>query len=178
MRLRARAQRGLEPGADLLHDSLQGQVVVLRFVDDEELSRLRFGAPRRVKGDEIPPCVRRPHRQHAHSSRGGFELLRHLRRHVTVCEERLRVAGGHEVELTVVGELADRVERMPTGRASERERDFELCPLRLRGPATCQQPVRVLPGDAQLSGQICDRKALATQECLPDLSFIAHGRRW
>jgi hypothetical protein len=67
---------------------------------------------------------------------------------------------------------------MAAGGTAERERNFELCPLRLGRTATGQQPMSVLPGDAELSGQIRDRKALATQECLPDRSFIAHGRRW
>jgi hypothetical protein len=54
---------------------------------------------------------------------------------------------------------------------------FELIPLGLRRPAPRQQSVRMLPRDAELSGQIGDRQPFAPQKGLPNLGFIPHGRR-
>jgi hypothetical protein len=68
-------------------------------------------------------------------------------------EQRLRVAGGNQVELAVVVQLADRIQRMAALGGSERERRLELRALRLGRTASCQQPVRMLPGDTKLSRQ-------------------------
>lgn len=95
---------------------------------------------------------------------GGLELLGDTRRQVAGGEQRLRVARGNEVELAVVVELADRVQRRAAARASESERCLELRPLRLGRPAPGQQPVTMLPRDAELSRQIRDRQPLAPQK--------------
>src|SRR5207247_7939426 len=111
------AQGGLEAAADLLQDRVQRQLIVVR-IDDENLPRLGLGTPRSVEPDEVPPCVRRPHRQNAHMAGRGLEVLGDTRRHVAIRKQRLRVTGRYDVELPVVVELPDGVERVTAVRRS------------------------------------------------------------
>jgi hypothetical protein len=107
----------------------------------------------------------------------GLERTGHIRSHLSAGEQRLRIPGGDDVELAVVVELTYGVERVPCGRRSEGKSMFELGPLGLRRPPARQQSVRMLPRDAELSGQIGDRQSSTPQQRLPNLGFIAHGRR-
>ena len=107
--------------------------------------------------------------------RGGLECAGDIRGHLSAGEERLRVTGRDDVELTVVVELADGEQRASCCRCPERKCMFELIPLGIRGPAARQESVRMLSRDAELSGEIRDRQPFAPQECLPDFGFIAHG---
>jgi hypothetical protein len=178
MRLRARPQRGFEPRSNPLDNGLDRQLLVTGPIDDEEFPRLGLNTPGCVEGDEVPPGVGRPDRQHADVVRRRFELLRDPERNVPAREQRLRVARGDEIELAVGIQLTDRLERVCTRGGSEREDNLELGALCLRGTATGQKPVRVLPGDAELTCKVRDGKAFAPQECLPNSRFITHGRRW
>jgi hypothetical protein len=106
---------------------------------------------------------------------GGLERMCDVRNHVSTGEERLRISGRDDVQLAVVVEVADCVQRSPCGGRSERERIFELIPLGLRRSASRQQPVRMLPRDTVLRGQIRDRQPFAAQKRLPNLGFIPQG---
>jgi hypothetical protein len=107
----------------------------------------------------------------------GLERAGDIRSHLSAGEERLRVPGGNDLELTVVVELADGEKRVPCGRRAEGERMFELVSLGLRRPAPRKQPVRVLTGYTELCGQVRDRQPLPPEQRLPDVGFIPHGRR-
>jgi hypothetical protein len=107
-----------------------------------------------------------------------FELAGDTSCHIGIGEQRLRIAGRNEVELTGVVELADRVQRLPARRDSERERGIELGPLRFGVTAAGQQAVRMLPGDAEPTREVRDRKTFATEENLPNLDVTAHSPRW
>jgi len=95
--------------------------------------------------------------------RGGLERAGDIDRDLSTGEERLRVTGRNDVELAVVVKLADREQRVPCSRRSERECLFELISLRLHGPAARQQSVSMLSRDTELCGQIRDRQPFAPQ---------------
>src|SRR5437879_4284969 len=127
MRLRARSQRGFETRTDLVDDRFRRQVVS-GSVDEEDLPWLRLCAPRRVESDEVPPCVDRPYRQDAYTSGRRFQPLGDAQCHLATGEERLCVAGRNDVELAVVVELPDRVERPTCRRLPQSQRALEPKP--------------------------------------------------
>jgi hypothetical protein len=94
-------------------------------------------------------------------ARSGLEILGDTRRHVSIREQRLRVAGRNDVQLAGVVELADRVQRMSAVRRSECEGRLELGALSLCRTPSGQEAVRVLARDAELPGEIGDRQPLA-----------------
>jgi hypothetical protein len=110
--------------------------------------------------------------------RSGIELLGYTRRHLAIGKQGLCVACGNKVEFLVVVQLADRVQRTSVGRGSECQRMFELGALRVDRATPREEPMRVLPRDAELSGEIRDGKPLSAEQRLPDTRFVAHGRRW
>jgi hypothetical protein len=73
--------------------------------------------------------------------RSRFQLTGDIGGHLTVSEQRLRVAGGNEIELAVVVQLSDREKwsrsRSVPGR-TQCERNLELWALRLGGSAPRQ----------------------------------------
>src|SRR6185295_5739939 len=128
-----------------------------------------------MEADKVPPGVAGPDRNYADMERSRFKRPGDVRRHVPACKERLRVTGRHQVQLAVVVQFADPIQRVARSRGAECKRLLELVALRFRRPATGQQSVCMLPCHAELAGQVGDRQTLALQECLPNVGFIPHG---
>jgi hypothetical protein len=177
MRLRASPQGRFEAGPNLLDDRVAGEHAVTGVVDDEELARLRLGTPRRVEGDEVPPRVSRPDGHDAHIGRRNFEVVRNLSRDISVGEEGLGIAGGHEIDLAVGIELADGIQRPFRRALSQRKGRFQLTTLGLGRATPGQDAMGVLPGHTEARRQIGHGKAFPAQKRLPYLGFIAHRPR-
>jgi hypothetical protein len=92
--------------------------------------------------------------------RSWLEGLGYIRRDIPAGEERLRIACWNDVQLSLVVQLTNGEERIPSGRWPECKGTFEFVALCLCRTSACQEPMRVLPGDAELAGQICHREAL------------------
>src|SRR5438128_12341622 len=107
--------------------------------------------------------------------RSGLELSGDGRRQLAIGEKRLCVTGGNEIELALLVELSDREQWTTVRGCSQGERSFEFGALRLGRTASGEEPMGVLPRDAELTGQIGDGQPLAPQKRLPDFVFIVHG---
>lgn len=93
----------------------------------------------------------------------GLELSGDIRSHVAIRKEGLRVACRNDVELSIVIELTDGEQRPSVRRGTESQSPLELVTLGFRRAPAGQQPMSMLPRDAELASQVAHRKPLAPQ---------------
>jgi hypothetical protein len=112
-----------------------------------------------VEGNGSAPRIFGPDR---HRTCAAIQLLKRLGdacRQLTIAEQRLRIAGGKELDVAVTVEDGHRVQRSSlVASRTQRKRAIEIVALRFGAPFPCQETMCMLTSRAHLGRKLGDRE--------------------